>query len=62
MGISFVNKVDVLEDCLENLLNIKDIMGKRNIKERQRKRRTGKVCAAPPSDILPGSHRLQPKA
>lgn len=57
-GISFVNKVDTFKVCLENLFNIKDIMGKRNRKEWQRKQRTGQVCATPPSDILPGSHHF----
>lgn len=29
MGISFINKVDAFEGCLENIFNIKDIMGKK---------------------------------
>lgn len=60
MGISFVNEVDTFEDCSENLLNIKDIMGKRNRKEMQRKTEKRKDRASVCNTSLRHSPRLSP--
>lgn len=60
MGISFVNEVDTFEDCSENLLNIKDIMGKRNRKEIQRKTEKSKNRASVCNTSLRHSPRLSP--